>query len=109
MPEKSPENFSLITYSWVIGLSALGGVVAFIRKIRRGHARAFNFMELVGEVATSAFTGVITFYSCEWSNFTPLATAVMVGISGHMGTRALFQLEAIFNAKFPKDQNAPEP
>lgn len=102
MPDKSPETFSLITYAWVIGLSALGGVVAFIRKIKLGRARAFNFLEFIGEVVTSAFAGVMTFYLCEWSNFTPLATAAMVGVSGHMGSRAIFQMESFFNAKFPK-------
>ena len=100
MPEKSPETYSIITYLWVFGLSALGGFVAFMRKVRDGNVRAWNFVEFIGEVATSAFAGVITFWLCEWSNFHPLATAAFVGISGHMGSRALFQLEGMFAAKF---------
>lgn len=102
MPEKSPENFGLITYAWVIGLSAMGGAVAFARKIRLGHARAFNIAEFVGEVATSAFAGVMTFYLCEASNFSPLITAALVGVAGHMGSRAIFQLENFFSTKFPE-------
>lgn len=101
MPEKSPENYTWLTYLWVVGLSALGGIVAFMRKVKEGNARAWNFAELVGEVATSAFAGVMTFFMCEASGFSPLITAALVGISGHMGSRAIFQLENFFSAKFP--------
>lgn len=100
--EKSPETYGLFTYAWVIGLSAAGGAVAFMRKFKAGHVRAFNVVEFVGECATSAFAGVMTFYLCEWSNFTQLATAAMVGIAGHMGSRAIANLEMFFEARFPK-------
>lgn len=106
---KSPETFGLLTYAWVIGLSALGGVVAFARKVKEGHARAWNFAELLGEIATSAFAGVITFYLCEWSGFHPLASAAFVGIAGHMGSRALFQLEGFFDTKFPRVKQTEDP
>lgn len=105
MPEKSPETFTFLTYCWVIGLSSLGGAVAFIRKMKSGHARAFNFAELLGEIMISAFTGVMTFYLCEWSGFSPLATAAFVGIAGHMGSRALFQLEGILESQFSHQIN----
>lgn len=101
MPEKSPETYSYLTYAWVFGLSALGGFVSFMRKLKQGHARAWNFVELVGELTTSAFAGVITFWLCEWAGFAPLATAAFVGIAGHMGSRAIFQLEGFFSTKFP--------
>jgi len=104
-PEKSPETYSVLTYLWVFGLSALGGAVSFIRKVKDGHARAFNVAELFGELFTSAFAGVLTFYLCEWSGFAPLATAAFVGIAGHMGSRALFQLEGFFETKFPRSDS----
>jgi hypothetical protein len=109
VPEKSPETISLLTYGWVIGLSALGGVVAFARKVKDGHARAWNFAEFLGEIATSALAGLITFYLCEWSGFAPLATAALVAISGHMGSRALFQLEGFFETKFPRVKQTEDP
>lgn len=101
MPEKSPENYELITYLWVIGLSALGGVVSFIHKVKHGNAKAWNFIEFFGELATSAFAGVLTFYLCEWSGFDRLATAAFVGISGHMGSKAIKLLEGFFESRFP--------
>lgn len=108
MPEKSPESYHWLTYAWVFGLSALGGAVSFIRKVREGRARAFNITEFVGELFTSAFAGVLTFYLCEWSNFAPLATAAFVGIAGHMGSRALFQIEGFFETKFPAPKKGNE-
>lgn len=100
MPEKNPENYQLLTYIWVIGLSAWGGVVGFWRKMKDGRARPFNIMELVGEIFTSAFAGVMTFLLCEAAGFSSLLTAAFVGISGHMGSRAIAMMENYFSKKF---------
>lgn len=102
MPEKSPETYSFLTYGWVFGLAILGGVVSFMRKLEQGHARVFNFVEFIGEIVTSAFAGVLTFWMCEHSGLSPLVTAAFVGISGHMGSRALFMFEAWLTKQFPK-------
>lgn len=104
-PPKSPEDYAWFTYLWVFGLSGLGGFVAFLRKVKAGHARAWNFAEFCGEVATSAFAGLLTFFLCENSHISPLMTAALVGISGHMGSRALFQLERFFTNKFSVQTN----
>jgi hypothetical protein len=109
-PPKGPESYAWLTYLWVLGLSSLGGFVAFVRKVKEGNARAWNFAEFLGEIATSAFAGMLTFFLCESSNINPLMTAAFVGITGHMGSRALFYLESFFSAKFPapmpvKDEN----
>ena len=101
MDTKDPASFSLITYAWVIGLSALGGFVSFSRKMKAGNARVWNFVELIGELATSAFAGIITFWLCNAAGFQPLYTAACVGIAGHAGSRALFQFERWAASKFP--------
>jgi len=44
---------------------------------------------------TSAFAGIITFYLCQAAGFSQLITAVMVAVTGHMGTRAIYQVERI--------------
>lgn len=93
MPEKDPTNYSLLTYAWVLLLATLGGAVNFIGKVREGVSRPWNFTEFIGEIITSAFAGIMTFYLCEWSGTPPLLTAALVGISGHMGSRAIFRLE----------------
>jgi hypothetical protein len=101
MHEKDPSNIPLITYAWVIGLSIMGGVVNFIRKLQTGHARVFNLLEFIGEIVTAGFTGVITFYLFTNANVDPLMTAAAVGISGHMGSRALMLFESWLTRQFP--------
>lgn len=100
MPEKDPATYSFLTYLWVIFLAGWGGVVNFLRKLKSGEVRAFNFTELVGEIVTSAFTGIITFFLCQNAGMHDLLTAALVGISGHMGSRALFRLEQMLRSRF---------
>jgi len=101
MDAKDPTSYSLITYTWVFLLAILGGVVNFVRKLQSGHARAFNIIEFIGEIVTSAFAGVITFWLCENAGMSPLMTAAFVGVSGHMGSRAIFMAENWLKSKFP--------
>ena len=102
MPDKDPTSYSLITYGWVFALAILGGVVSFMRKLQAGHARVFNLVEFLGEIVTSAFAGVITFCMCEHSQLSPLVTAALVGVSGHMGSRAIFRAEGWLAKQFPR-------
>lgn len=102
MPEKDPLNYSMITYFWVGALAAWGGAINWMRKRRSGDTRPFNIMELIGELMTSAFAGVVTFWLCEWSGIHSLVTAAMVGISGHMGSRTIYLFEKWAEAKLSR-------
>jgi len=93
MPEKDPLSYSFLTYAWVILLSSWGGVVSFRTKLKNGVVRPFNLMELFGEMVTSGFVGVLTFFLCEAAGIEQLMSAALVGISGHMGSRAIWHLE----------------
>lgn len=98
---KDPASYGILTYAWVIGLSAWGGTVRFIRKVKAGEMNlkqaAFAF---VGEVIVSGFAGVMTFYACEVSDLDRLTTAIFVGVAGHMGARALEPIEMLFKRWF---------
>jgi hypothetical protein len=102
MPEKDPTNYGWITYAWVMIVAAAGGAVNFHRKMREGAVRALNFTEFIGELITSAFAGVITFWLCEWQGVPPLLSAVFIAISGHMGSRAIFGIEKWAEGRFIK-------
>ncbi|MGB8517036.1 MAG: phage holin family protein [Gallionella sp.] len=102
MPEKDPSNYSFLTYIWVVAISSWGGIVSFHQKVVLGHARPFNLAELFGEILTSAFVGVVTFWLCEWANIPQMLTAAFVGITGHMGSRAIWRLEIALEGWFIK-------
>jgi len=92
-PRTDPTTVGLLTYAWVVFVSMFGGFASFIGKWRRGEVRAFNITELIGELVISAFAGVVTFYLCTWAKFDPMLTAALVGICGHMGSRAIMRAE----------------
>lgn len=94
---KDPTSYGLLTYAWVFALSAWGGTVRFIRKVKAGDMTLGKAaMTLAGEIITSAFVGVVTFYACEHYQLSPLLTATLVGVAGHMGGRAMEPLEALY-------------
>jgi hypothetical protein len=90
---KGLADYTMFTWAWVLAMSMWGGLVSFVQKVRAGKVRAFNFIEMIGELAVSAFVGVLTFLIAEQANTPELVTAALVGISSHMGTRGLFRLE----------------
>ncbi|TWI69067.1 LydA family holin superfamily III [Pseudoduganella lurida] len=111
-PPPHDPSFNLdVLLSWVllIGLSLWGGVASFIRKMKEGHARAWNFTELLGELVVAGFTGIITANLCDYMAAPPALKYALVGIAAHMGSRALFKLEGVLNTKFNLPADAPAP
>lgn len=100
--DKSPFDFSWVTYLWVIVWAVAGGMVSFYRKMKEGHVRAFNFTEFIGELVTSGFAGLLTFWLCEAAEINKLLAAVFIGISGHMGSRVIFLLEKYTGERLEK-------
>lgn len=101
----SPDsNFNqLITFLWVIALSAWGGIVSYFHKIEKLGV-SFSLFKLAAEIFTSGFVGVITFLLCDAARLSWEVSAALVGVSGHMGTRALFILENKYAQYFGGDE-----
>jgi hypothetical protein len=108
-PDGGYDLTAILTWVWIIGLSTLGGIVSFWQKIKTGHARAWNFTELVGEIATSGLAGIITANLADSINAPASLKYALVGIVAHMGSRGLLKLESLANSKFnlPMDVQAP--
>lgn len=104
MPEKDPLTYDILTWGWVLLLSVWGGVVNFMRKVRDGETKLFKITELIGEVATSGFVGVLTFLLCESTDTDRLVSAVLVGVSGHMGAKTIKLLEMLVENKIGKPE-----
>ena len=88
-----PDVSTFSAYAWVALWGMLGGLVSFYRKVKNGTARWLNVNELVGELTTSAFVGIITGLLCDAAGAPPSLTFALVGITGHMGGRAIFWFE----------------
>lgn len=79
-------------YVMAIALSAWGGIVASLTRNRR---RKFSLRELLLDVAISSFVGILTHLLCRWANLDGYMSAILIAVSGHMGTRALAGFETL--------------
>lgn len=90
---------NLVPTLWMTAIAALGGIANFYQKVKTGKARAFNVMELLGEVLVSAFVGLVTFWICRGYGVNEWLTAAAVAVTGHMGSRAIFIAEQWIETK----------
>ena len=101
--EQGPFVWSnLIPSLWMMLIAMAGGYVSFRRKMASGAARGVNITEFIGEMVTSAFVGLATFWICRGFDVNPWLTAAGVAISGHMGARAIFLAEQKLTEIFEK-------
>lgn len=97
---KDPFSYELKTYGLMLAVSILGGLVSFYAKVRRGEVSQHSVMHLIGEICTSAFAGLLTFWICEWLNLSQLVTAPLVGVAGHLGAKAIAWAENAAKQRF---------
>lgn len=93
MIERDPTTWTLATWALASGMAVLGGLVNWWTRVKRGHARAMNFVELIGEIVTSGFVGVVAFMLLDALDQPIGMCSAASGISGHMATRILFLAE----------------
>ena len=100
IPPRSPLSYSLREYGLILAIAMLGGFVRWYNAVRRGESAAYDLRTLVGELFTSAFMGILTFWACEAMNVQPLITAAMAGMAGHAGVSGLLWAERIMKRFF---------
>jgi hypothetical protein len=86
--ERDPLQVPLKHYAVMLGAALLGGFVSWYGRVRSGKA-VVSVFNLVGELATSAFAGLLAFWACQAAEIGLNYTIVAVAVSGHMGTRAI--------------------
>lgn len=99
MPEKDPTTWGLATWLLALGMAFGGGAVNWYAKVRRGHTRAFNIIELIGEIFTSGFVGLGVFMLLAAMEQPAGICAAAAGVGGHMATRLLFAIERAVEAR----------
>lgn len=75
-----------------IALSTWGGLVQYAQRVRSGEP--FAWRALVIDLVISSFAGILTYLLCQASGIAGPVAAVLIAVSGHMGTRAIASLEA---------------
>jgi len=106
--DRDPLDVPLRQYAFLLAVALLGGLVSWYAKVRSGTVRAWHISTLVGELATSAFAGLVAFWLCTAATVPPMVTAALVGVAGHMGTRAIVLLEHWAERRFGGRDMAPE-
>lgn len=99
---RSPLSYSLREYGLILAIAMLGGFVRWYNAVRRGESAAYDLRTLVGELFTSAFLGILTFWACEAFNVQPLVTAAMAGMAGHAGVSGLLWAERVLKRLFER-------
>ena len=93
MIEKDPTNWAAATWILALTMAMGGGAINWYARVKRGHVRAFNVIELIGEIFTSGLVGLGVFMALDAWNQPLGLCAAAAGVSGHMATRLLFAIE----------------
>ncbi len=95
-----PLAYPLKQYGFILAIALFGGLVSWYAKVRNGQAQAWNIMQLTGELCTSAFAGLLAFWLCQYWGMPGPLEAALVGVAGHMGTRAITAFEDFAQRKW---------
>ncbi len=74
--------------------------MTLIQRYRLYKERRFSIIEVIGELAISAFAGMLVYYFCTWLGLEGNLRSGLVGIAGHMGSRIIFMIEQGVKSKF---------
>ena len=59
------------------------------------------------ELTTSGFSGLLTFFWCQKAAFDPMYSAMMIGVAGYMGGRALSWFEELYKVRSRRKDDRP--
>jgi len=104
---KSPLSYSLREYGVILLIAMVGGFVRWFTAVRKGEANAYSIRVLVGELGTSAFMGILTFWVCEAMAVQSLLTYALAGMAGHVGVAGLMWAERVLEKFFENKYGVP--
>lgn len=86
---RNPLQISLAEYGLMLGAAIFGGVVGWIRKVKAGDLPPWSLAHLVGEMAISAFAGLLVFWACTAIGLQMVVIAPLAGMAGLLGSKGL--------------------
>jgi hypothetical protein len=100
MPEKETQIISdlaamvkpYLPFLTTILLSIWGGTVSHIQKLRKTSAK-FKWQDYWFDIIICSFAGVLTHFFCKYASVDEWLSAILIAISGHMGTRTIYRFE----------------
>lgn len=100
MLDKSPENYTLVTYLWLIFLSTFGGLIKFLRRVK-GDRTGWRFTL---DILIAAFCGIVAFFLCEGLGADRMTSHAISGIAGNLGSQSLDVFKQMFKELFGTDK-----
>lgn len=89
----------------VLGLALLlafwGGAIQYYSRWRRHGKGAVSYIELIADMASGGFSGLITFLICMLFGAPLILAVLLASIGGHLGTRSLFVFERKVLTRLP--------
>lgn len=80
-------------------LSCLGGTVKHMSDLKVNKL-PFNWRNFLTDLLAASFAGLLTHFLCEAAKLDGSISAVLIAISGHMGTKAIVSLENVWRRVF---------
>ncbi|BCX79294.1 phage holin family protein [Campylobacter sp. 19-13652] len=92
----------LLTFLWVFSISAFAGITRRVRRLQGASGndelkKEGSWILFAADIVISGFIGMLTYYICVYANVPDSLMAVYIGVSAHMGTKALSLYEALFS------------
>ncbi|PXV82502.1 phage holin family protein [Nitrosomonas eutropha] len=97
--DKDPTTWSIEVWTLAIVMAIVGGLASIIQKLPCERTRPFSALELIGEMITSAFVGMLVFMALEAVDMPLGVCAAGSGVGGHMATRLLFLVENVIEKR----------
>lgn len=94
-----PERLFTSSHDYLVAALAMvcaiwGGLVSYFRRLEQGHKH--TLFSITAHVSTSGFSGLLAWLLCSHVNTPGPITAIVCGLSGHMGVEFIRLLEQRF-------------
>lgn len=100
-----PLDYHVSRYVLFAAIGLVGGLVARMQYWATGevpHCWRCALVILLADMLTSGFCGVLVFWAASELELSGVLTALLAGMFGHMGSRALFLVERILQRRLQR-------